>query len=109
MYKSNFGHEEWQVAGDEFYHQFFSFFGAGYVEMLNNCYTGGLMSASMRRGAITLLCKDVTKADQINSWRPITLLNIDYKIMSKVLSNRLKVVLHAIIHPIRLAQSQDAV
>src|SRR5271165_3478403 len=83
----------------EFYHQFFSFFGAGYVEMLNNCYTGGLMSASMRRGAITLLCKDVTKADQINSWRPITLLNIDYKIMSKVLSNRLKVVLHANIHP----------
>ena len=37
--------------------------------------------------------------DDIKNWRPITLLNIDYKIVAKTFAERLKKVLPTIIHP----------
>ena len=35
----------------------------------------------------------------ILNWRPISLLNVDYKILTKILATRIKAVLHTIIHP----------
>ena len=35
----------------------------------------------------------------LNNWRPNSLLNIDYKIVTKCLANRLRNVLHVIINP----------
>ena len=57
--------------------------------MINNCYIEGELTPSQRLGTVTLLCKGVDKAD---------LLNVDYKIVSKSLANRLKLVLSSIIH-----------
>lgn len=34
----------------------------------------------------------------MKNWRPLTLLNCDYKIIAKILPERLKIVLHKIIH-----------
>ena len=45
---------------------------------------------------IILLYKKGDRSD-IRNWRPISLLNIDYKILSKVFAERLKLVLHEII------------
>ena len=82
----------------EFYIVFFN----DICDMLLDCYyysfEQGFMSISQRNGVITLLPK--TDKDQvfIKNHRPITLLNTDYKIIAKVMANRLKLFLHEIIH-----------
>ena len=56
-----------------------------------------LLSESQNRGIITLMFKSGERED-IKIWRPITLLNVDYKIVSKILAERLKRVLPNIIN-----------
>jgi hypothetical protein len=56
------------------------------------------LSASQYKGVLTLLHKGGERED-IKKWRPLTLLNCDYKIISKLLSERLKNVLDKLIHP----------
>jgi hypothetical protein len=51
-----------------------------------------LLSESQNREIITLMFKSGEREDTKN-WRPITLLNVDYKIVSKILAERLKRVL----------------
>ena len=69
----------------EFYSKFFHLFGTGFVEMINNCFKAGLLPPSLRHGIITLACKDQANAQLLTNWRPISLLNVDYKILAKVL------------------------
>ena len=57
----------------------------------------GVLHLSARRGIISLLEKNNKNNLFLKSWRPLTLLNTDYKILSKVLANRLKQVLMQII------------
>lgn len=68
---------------------------------LHNVYLKGLedkkLAYSQYLAAIILLYKKGDRAD-IRNWRPISLLNVDYKIISKVMAERLKTVLHEIIH-----------
>ena len=52
---------------------------------------------SARRGVITLLPKSNRDLLLVKHWRLISLLEVDYKIYSKVLSNRMKVTLETII------------
>jgi hypothetical protein len=47
---------------------------------------------------LTLLHKG-GELEDIKNWRPLTLLNCDYKIISKLLAERLKNVLTKLIHP----------
>ena len=65
--------------------------------MFNNSFRGQQLPKSTRRGKITLIHK---KGDTniLKNWRPVSLLNVDYKICSKVLTERLKPHLHNIIH-----------
>ena len=53
----------------------------------------------VRRGIITLLPKKDKPTDVLNNLRPVTLLNVDYKIATKVIANRLAKVLPDIISP----------
>ena len=83
--------------GCEFYKKFWYLFGEHFVAMINLCFLEGQLTESQRLSLITLLCKDRKLHYLLSQWRPISLINIDAKIVSKSLSNRLKKVLPYII------------
>ncbi|CAI5462919.1 unnamed protein product [Closterium sp. Yama58-4] len=49
--------------------------------------------------AVTILLHKKGDRSQLNNYRPITLLNFSYKILAKVLADRIKRVLHLVISP----------
>ena len=67
-------------------------------EVYNYAFTVGHLHPSARRGIITLILKKSRNLLLIKSWRPISLLCCDYKIISKVISNRIKTTLQDLIH-----------
>ena len=56
--------------------------------MLNSCFSEGRLSLSQLRGVISLSFKKGDRLDPKN-WRPISLLNCDYRIASRVIAGRL--------------------
>ena len=80
----------------EFYLKFWSVLGSDLVSVLNSAFFAGVLSRSQRRGVITLSFKKGDRLDPRN-WRPITLLNVDYKIASRAVAGRLLMVLHLVV------------
>ena len=62
----------------EFYVKFWDVLGADLVCVLNSCYRDRCLSLSQRSGVISLSFKKGDRLDICN-WRPIYLLNVDYK------------------------------
>jgi hypothetical protein len=83
----------------EFYTIAFPYIGTSFVQLLNRVWSEGKLPYSQRQCFITLICKNKDNKDQLSNWRPISLLNCDYKILSKILSLRLRTVLDGIVHP----------
>ena len=54
---------------------------------------------SARQSLISLIPKKDKDRNYLQNWQPITLLNVDSKIISKAIANRLKLVLDDIIDP----------
>ena len=81
----------------EFHCRFWGLLGADLVETLHFSFAAGFLSNSQCRGIIRLLYK---KDDPLllKNWRPISLLNIDYKTCTKALANRLRAVLPLLVH-----------
>ena len=71
-------------------------------KLLLSCYScsfkTGRMSISQRRGVITLIPKKNAIPFFFKNWRPISLLNTDYKIATRCIASRLKHVLPSVIH-----------
>ena len=65
---------------------------------LNYAYTEGKFSISQRRGIIKLIPKKDAEPYFVKNWRPITLLNTDYKIAAKAIANCLQNVLPKLIN-----------
>ena len=82
----------------EFYVTFWPHIRGILVEALNEAYDKGFLAPSQRQGVITLIEKEGKDPLSIKNYRPITLLNVDYKILSKVLAKRMKEVLGEIVH-----------
>lgn len=82
----------------EFYQKYFYLFGDEFVTLINRLYEEGSLSTTQRVGVITLLCKEPKSAFLLSKWRPISLLCVDYKIISKAICNRLKSVMGIIVN-----------
>uniref|UniRef100_A0A669D6D2 Reverse transcriptase domain-containing protein n=1 Tax=Oreochromis niloticus TaxID=8128 RepID=A0A669D6D2_ORENI len=80
----------------DFFKHFWSLLGRDLLDVFKECFLGGILPASCRRAVISLIPKkgDLTL---LKNWRPVALLCADYKILSKVLSNRLKMVIELLI------------
>jgi len=83
----------------EFYNCFFDLLGQDLVDCFNDSFRAGEMSLSQRRGVITLIPKEDSDLSTLANWRPITLLNLDYKIASKAIAKRIEKVLALLINP----------
>lgn len=82
----------------EFYSKFWNIIGTDLIEVFNTVYVENYLSNSQKKAIITLLYKSGEKED-VKNWRPISLLNFDFKILAKCLANRLKQCIHKIVHP----------
>ena len=80
----------------EFYKRFWDVLGSDLAEVLEECFSTSLLPFSMRTGHIRLLHKQGDRTN-LRNWRPITLLNTDYKILAKVLARRLSVVVDTVV------------
>ena len=80
----------------EFYKSFWTDIKIPLLDSLQEAYTSGELSTTQKRGIITLLHKKNDKT-LLNNWRPISLLNTDYKILTHVLANRMKKVINTLI------------
>ena len=81
----------------EFYKVFWKDVGETLTEALNFSYQTGKLAVSQRRGIVKLIPKKDADPNLIKNWRPLTLLNCDYKIASKAIANRIKIVLPELI------------
>ena len=77
----------------EFYKIFWNEISDYLINSINYAFGNGQLSVTQRRGIIKLIPKKDTETNLIKNWRPITLLNCDYKIAAKAIANRIKNVL----------------
>ena len=81
----------------EFY-TFFNMLDKIMVDSFNCAFQKGELSISQRQGIIRLIPKKDKNLSLLKNWRPISLINTDYKIATKALAVRLKNVLQNIIN-----------
>ena len=91
----------------EFYIVFFNLIGKLLVDSLNESFEIGELSTSQKQGVITLIEKKDQDKRQIKNWRPISLINVDAKICSKIIAKRIENVLPNIIHYSQTAYVKD--
>ena len=78
----------------EFYEKFWPLISDCFIRCVNDCFEKGEMSHSQKNAFITLIEKKKGKdRSLIENWRPISLVNVDAKMMSKVIASRIKNVL----------------
>ena len=79
---------------DGFPTEFYKFFWQDIKNIVFSTYKYAFLndklSVEQRRGVLTLIPKKDSDLRMLKSWRPLTLLNTDYKILTKVLANRLQ-------------------
>lgn len=69
------------------------------MESLNFAIENGSLSSEQYRGVITLIPKKDKDRRYIKNWRPITLLNLDYKIFAKCVASRISGVITKLVSP----------
>ena len=81
----------------EFYKFFWKDISEHLINSLNFAFEKGEISIDQKRGLISLIPKKDKDRILLKNWRPIALLNTDYKILAKSLATRLKQVIGKIV------------
>ena len=82
----------------EFYKLFWNDVKEFYINSINHSFHTGPLTDLQKQSIITLIPKQNKDITSLENWRPISLLNVDYKIATKVIANRVKSVISTIIH-----------
>jgi len=91
----------------EFYKKFWDIIKQPFYASIVQAQISGQLSASQRQAIIRLIEKKDKDKKLIKNWRPISLLNTDFKIVSRALAKRLKSVLPSLISSNQTAYVKD--
>ena len=83
----------------EWYRTYLPLLSPALLELFNGILEGNPPPASWSATTLTLLPKPGREPSEIRNWRPITLSNCDAKIFSRILANRLALILPRLLHP----------
>ena len=78
---------------------FFDLLGNDLTASFNEAHEVNELTISQRRGVIMFIPKEDGSLLELSNWRPITLLNVDFKIAAKAIAKRLESILPNLIHP----------
>lgn len=81
----------------EFYKKFGELLSPIMLDMYQESFLSGILPQTMRRATISLISKKDKNPIKCGSYRPISLLNVDNKILSKTIAQRLETVMPKII------------
>ena len=93
--------------GIGFYLHYWDFIGSLITRAVNLIFSTGNMPEEWTEGIIYMIPKSDAQCDEVSKWRPITLLNVVYKIVAKTIAVRLRPVLPSIIHGTQCGFLQD--
>lgn len=83
----------------ELYKRFWGLLGKHLLASFQHAFSSGSLSPDQRRGIISLIPKKGRDKRYIRNWRPISMLNVDYKILAKSLATRLSNIVPQLVHP----------
>ena len=81
----------------EFYVKFWHTISNLLVDVFNDCYKNGSLTDSQRISVMSLIFKKGNK-EEIGSYRPFSLTNVDYRILTFAMSNRVQQVIGNVIN-----------
>lgn len=82
----------------KFYQAYWDIIHKSLFSFVNHCFNNWEFPRELNKCYITLIPK-VENPETINQFRPITLCNVSYKIVNKILVNRLRPILDKIVGP----------
>ena len=94
--------------GIEFYKMTFNVIKNELLDVLNVMLRERFIPRKIKTGLIKLIHKGGDECD-IETYRPITLLNLDYKILSKIIDERLKPILDKVLHNSQYAKKSSSI
>ena len=84
--------------GVQWYIQYWDLIGDGLTKAYQQILDSGNMPQEWKEGLIYMIPKTSGQLEELSQWRPITLLNVIYKILAKTIARRLQPYLSELIH-----------
>ena len=91
----------------EFYKKFHLELTPIFAEVYNNIFNKEKLTKSMKRGIVTLIFKNKGSPNNLKFWQPISLLNIDYKILTKILTKKIYKYVNDLVNPFQRTGSKE--